>query len=140
MKHLILLTLFLICFAPTVNAQSPDIVSDPICFQVRNSQDFTMLGTIGTNFYVTPDGTKARHRSNFRLGAAGSVDRDGYPNDRAEFCSYGPFFAGRKLELTIRTLFPVFSCQTRLDMGEIVIKAKRNDDDSGYDYWAECFD
>lgn len=140
MKHLILLTLFLVFFAPTSNAQTPDIVTDPICFQIRNSQDFSMLGSIVTDYYTRPDGVKARHRSNFRLGAAGSLDDEGYPNDRAEFCSYGPFFPGRKLELTLRTLFPVFSCQTRLDMGEIVLKAKRNADDSGYEYWAECYE
>lgn len=117
-----------------------DIVSEPICFTIRNSADFTMYGNLGTDYYTTPDGVQARHRSNFQLFAAGSVDEDGYPSDRAEFCSYGPFFEGRKLELQIRTLFPVFSCMTRIDQGEIVLRAERNEDDSGYKYSAECYD
>ncbi|MFP4314005.1 MAG: hypothetical protein ACLFR0_06740 [Alphaproteobacteria bacterium] len=121
-------------------AQKPDIVSEAICFQVRNSMDFTMLGSIGTNYYTTPQGTKARHRSNFRLQPAGSIDEQGYPADRAEFCSYGPFYADRKLELTIRTLFPVFSCMTRIDQGEIVLRADRNESDSGYNYYADCYE
>ena len=118
----------------------PDIVKDPICFMVRNSADFTMYGNFGTDFYTNPSGGQARHRSNFRLEAAGSIDEQGYPADRAEFCSYGPFFPGRKLELQIRTLFPVFSCMTRIDQGEIVLRADRKSDDSGYDYYADCYE
>ena len=123
--------------AKQVGAQ--DIVSEPICFKVRNSADFTMYGNFGTDYYTTPEGAKARHRSNFQLFAAGSVDEEGYPSDRAEFCSYGPFFPGRQLELQIRTLFPVFSCKTRIDQGEIVLRAERNADDDGYKYFADCF-
>lgn len=118
----------------------PDIVSEPICFAVRNAADFTMYGNFGTDYYTTPDGAQARHRSNFQLKAAGEKDEDGFPADRAEFCSYGPFFEGRKLELTMRTLFPVFSCKTRLDGGEIVLHAERNADDDGYEYYADCYE
>lgn len=132
--------LLFIVFAAPAKAQQPDIVSEPICFQVRNSENFTMYGTIGTNYYTDPRGVQARHRSNFRLEAAGTIDEEGYPADRAEFCSYGPFFEGRKLELTIRTLFPVFSCITRLDQGEIILRAERNASDSGYNYFADCFE
>lgn len=122
------------------SAQKPDIVKEPICFMVRNSADFTMYGNFGTDFYTTPQGGQARHRSSYRLEAAGKMDEEGNPADRAEFCSYGPFFEGRKLELTIRTLFPVFSCMTRLDGGEIVLRAERKADDSGYDYHADCYE
>lgn len=121
-------------------AQQPDIVSEPICFTVRNSADFTMYGNFGTDYYTSPQGGQARHRSNFRLEAAGEKDAEGYPADAAEFCSYGPFFEGRKLELVIKTLFPVFTCKTRLDAGEIVLRAIRKADDSGYDYLADCYE
>ncbi len=121
-------------------AQQPDIVSEPICFNVRNAANFTMYGNIGTDYFTNTDGMKARHRSNFILEPAGSKDDEGYPSDRAEFCSYGPFFQGRKLELVMRTLFPVFTCMTQLDQGEIVLRAKRKADDSGYEYFADCFE
>lgn len=99
-----------------------------------------MYGNFGTDFYTNPSGTQARHRSNFRLEAAGSVSEEGYPTDRAEFCSFGPFFPGRTLELQIRTLFPVFSCNTRIDQGEIVLRADRKANNSGYDYSATCYE
>lgn len=88
--------LLVIGFSMSANAQmrpgEPDIVQDPICFQVRNSADFTMYGNFGTDYYINTSGTPARHRSNFRLEAAGSVHEEGYPTDRAEFCSYGRSF------------------------------------------------
>ncbi len=117
-----------------------DIVNEPICFQVRNSADFMLSGSIITGEYTRPDGIKTRHRSNFRLEEAGSTNEEGYPDDRAEFCSYGPFMPGRKLGVTVRTLFPVFSCNTRIDQGEIVLKAERKADDSGYNYSATCYE
>jgi hypothetical protein len=115
-----------------------EIVSQPICFTLRNTADHSILGTFGTNYYIATDGTQARHRSDFRLDKAGSKDEQGYPSDSAEFCSYGPFFADRKLELTLKTLFPVFNCYTHIEKGEILIKSKRKADDSGNDIWAEC--
>ena len=140
MRGLLITLLFALSFSSVAMAQEPDIVSDPICFVVRNSADFKMYGNLGTDYFTRPDGIKARHRSNFQLSAAGSYDDEGYPSDRAEFCSYGPFYPERKLELTIRTLFPVFSCKTRLDQGEIVLRATRKADDSGYDYFADCYE
>ena len=140
MKIVFVFMAFFLGFMPTAYAQGPDIVSEPICFQIRNTQDFTMYGTIWTDFYTTPEGTKARHSSAYRLEAAGTKDSDGNFIDRAEYCSFGPFYEGRKLEINIRTLFPVFSCKTRVDQGEILLQAKRKDDDSGYDYWLSCYE
>lgn len=144
MKRLFITALFVLGLGFPASAQmragQPDIVKDPICFQVRNSADFTMYGNFGTDYYTDPSGAVARHRSNFRLEAAGSINEEGYPTDRAEFCSYGPFFPGRKLELQIRTLFPVFSCKTRIDQGEIVLRADRKPSDNGYDYYADCYE
>jgi hypothetical protein len=117
-----------------------DIVQEPICFSVRNEAPYMIFGNIATSDFTRPDGIVARHRSNFRLEAAGGVDSEtGEPSDRAEFCSYGPFFEGRKLELVLRTLFPVFTCQTKIDQGEIVIKGFRKDE-GGAQTWAECFE
>ena len=123
-----------------VSAFAQDIVAEPICFAVRNEAPYTIYGNFVTDFYTDTDGTKARHRSDFRLDAAGSIDEEaGYPSDRAEFCSYGPFYPGRKLEMILRTLVPIFSCQTRLDAGEIVIHGKKKPE-GGTETTATCFD
>lgn len=115
-----------------------DIVSDPICFKVVNEADYTILGNFATSEFTRPDGVVSRHRSNFRLGAAGTKEKDGTPADSAEFCSYGPFYEGRKLELVLRTLFPVFTCKTKIDQGPLVIKG-RHKPEGGVETWAECF-
>lgn len=116
-----------------------DIVQEPLCFVVRSEAPYKVYGTFTTDYYTTPDGTKARHRSNFRLEEGGSVDPEkGYPTDRAEFCSYGPFLPGRMLHLTLRTLVPIFSCKTKIDQGEIVIKGYRKPE-GGTETWAECY-
>jgi len=116
-----------------------DIVSEPICFEVRNEAEYSVTGSFQTDFYTRGDGIRARHRSNFRLQAAGSVDDEtDLPSDRAEFCSYGPFLPDRKLSFTLRTLVPIFACQTRVDQGEIVIKGKRKPE-GGTETWAECY-
>lgn len=115
-----------------------DIVDEPLCFVVRSEAPYSTLGSLITAEFTRPDGIVARHRSNFRFEAAGSVDEDGNPSDRAEFCSYGPFMPDRQLELTLRTLFPIFSCKTRIDQGEIVIKGYRKPE-GGAVTWAECY-
>lgn len=134
----LILSLFLLPFSAA--AFEMDIVKDPICFVVKNESDVSVTGSIVTDYYMSPDGTKARHRSNFRMGKAGSKDEQGYPDDMAEFCTYGPFYPDRKLEFVIRTLFPVFSCITKIDQGPIIIHATRKADDSGYDYSAQCYE
>lgn len=117
----------LLLFIPFSAAAQPagEVVAEPICFVVRNEAPYTVYGSFVTELYTAPDGNQARHRSNFRLEAAGEKDENGYPADRGEFCSYGPFFEGRKLELTLRTLVPIFTCKTRIDAGEIVIQGRQ---------------
>ncbi len=136
------LTALIVVFLPfSVAAQDrvPDIVSEPLCFAVRNEAPYKIYGSFITDLYTnTETGSKARHRSNFRLDVPGSTDeKTGHPTDRSEFCSFGPFFPGRKLEMTLRTLVPIFSCQTRIDRGEIVIQGKRKPE-GGTETWADC--
>jgi hypothetical protein len=122
-----------------VPAQAQDVVPEALCFVVRNEAPYKVYGTFGTDYYVNPEGIKARHRSNFRLDEAGTKHpEEGYPTDRAEFCSYGPFYPDRKLDLVLRTLVPIFSCKTRIDQGEIVIKGFRKPE-GGTETWAECY-
>lgn len=107
-----------------------DLVSQPICFNIRNTASYTVMGSIITDYYPDPKGVEARHRSDFRFGKAGAKDDEGNYIDRAEFCTYGPFYPGRQLELVLRTIFPIFTCKTRVDAGDILIKGTRTPDGS----------
>ena len=141
----VLFSLFLGAFVSApVGAQDTDfvmdIVEEPICFTVKNEAAYEVIGSFVTNYYMRPDGVKARHRSNFRLDPVGTMHEEGYPLDAAEFCTYGPFYPDRKIEFVIRTLVPVFSCITRIEDGPIVIHGKRRDDDLGNETWADCYE
>lgn len=145
MKNIKQLIVIVMLFAPfyAAQAQNLDIVDEPICFLVVNKADHEINGHIMTDKYPRPDGLIDRHKENFRLQAAGSRDPEkGYPTDRVEFCSYGPFYPGRKLDLTIKTLFPVFSCKTRIDKGPILIHSEPRTEDvfGGVNMWADCYD
>jgi len=133
----------LVAFSPlSAQAQVPDgeIVSEPICFIVKNEAPYRVNGSFVTTYYTTESGSRLRHKSNFRLEPAGAVhETEGYPLDMAEFCSYGPFYESRKLEFVIRTLIPIFSCITSIDQGMIVIKGHRKPE-GGTKTWAECFE
>ncbi len=133
----------LLIFIPQLAAaqnENLDIVAEPICFSIKNEASYKVYGNFLTDYFTRPDGIKSRHRSNFILGKAGAIDaKTGNPADKETFCSYGPFLPNRQLTMTLRTLFPVFECKTRIDHGEIVIKGARKADDSGVETWAECF-
>lgn len=118
-----------------------DISAEPICFTVRNQATFSVIGMISTDYFTRPDGIRTRHRSNFRFQPAGSIDKKtGKPKDRQDFCTSGPFFPDRKMEIQLKTLIPVFTCKTRIDQGEIIIEGRRRADDSGVEMAAVCFD
>lgn len=103
-----------------------EVVTDPICFNVINNASYNVFGTFVTGVYTAEDGSKARHRSNFRLE----------PAQKSQFCTTGPFYEGRKLELVLRTLIPVFSCKTAIT-GDIQIYGRRKPE-GGTDTWAVC--
>ena len=85
-----------------------------------------VFGDVATNYFTRPDGIKTNHKSIFRLNS-------GY---KVEFCSSGPFYEGQKLELTLRTLIPIFSCKTAIS-GNIIIDG-RTLPEGGTETWAEC--
>ncbi len=123
-----------------VSARAQEIVNEPICFILRNEAPYKVYGSFSTDYYTRADGVRARHRSNFRLEEAGTTDeKEGYPLDAAEFCSYGPFYPDRKLDLTLRTLVPIFSCKTRIDQGDIIIQGHRKPE-GGTETKALCYD
>lgn len=139
MRRIFILGAILLVFIP-VSAVSQEITQEPQCFIVKNEAPYKVYGSFVTDYYVNPSGNKARHRSNFRLEEVGAVhEEEGYPLDMAEFCSYGPFYPDRKLELVIRTLIPIFSCKTRIDQGPIVISGYRKPE-GGTETTAACFE
>lgn len=115
-----------------------DISDAPICFVIKNEAPYMVYGDISTNYQENENGTKVRHTATFRLQKLGTNNDDGFPLDETEICSQGPFYPGRQLELTIRTLIPIFSCKTNIEIGEIIIKGKINDDGTTKT-WAVCY-
>lgn len=111
---------------PADGGPDGEVVTDPVCFNIVNRAPFTVFGTLVSNVYTAEDGSKAKHRSNFRLEEG----------QTAPFCTYGPFYAGRKLELVLRTLIPVFSCKTGL-YKDIEISGRRKPE-GGTEVWAAC--
>lgn len=132
----LIIPLLFLFSAPTF---AQDITASPICFIVKNEAPYTVYGDVSTDYIENQKGQKVRHTGSFRLQKFGTThqEEDHYL-DRSEFCSQGPFYPGRQLELTIRTLVPIFSCKTNIEQGEIIIKGKMNDDGTTKT-WAVCY-
>ena len=111
---------------PMVAGSEGEIVATPICFNVINKAPYTVMGGFSTNVYKTKDGIETRHRANFRLEK----------EQQTNFCSEGPFYAGRKLDLVLKSLIPLFSCRTAIT-GDIIIYG-REKEEGGTDTWAAC--
>lgn len=86
------------------------------CANLRNATNQEVMGVIRTAPYKF-QGSVDRHEGNFRL----------MPDENVVVCSTGPFYEGYKVDFTIRTIMPLFSCKTRLS-GDIVIRKKENED------------
>ena len=105
-----------------------EVDTRPTCFRVVNQAPYTVIGSLHTNYYVDKERRKARHTSNFRLDKGESKP----------FCTYGPFYEGRKLDLVLRTVMPIFNCKTMVD-ADIYLKGQINDDGTRKT-WAICLD
>lgn len=103
-----------------------EVTPQPICFNLRSDAPYTVYGTLVTNGYIDADGNQARHRSNFRL----------QQGDVRQVCTSGPFYDGRKLDLQLRSLFPLFDCRTAVT-GDIRIHGRRKPE-GGTETWADC--
>lgn len=103
-----------------------EVLSQPICTEMTNDSDVSMQGTISTAVQTLKNGDLARHRDNFKL----------MPGQTREICASGPFFEGRRLELVVRTMIPLFSCKTKIDR-KITLTA-RLDDEGIRRYSANC--
>lgn len=94
-----------------------EIVSKPICSAIINRSGQTIMGTLSTASQRLADGTNARQTNNFKLLSM----------EKKEFCTTGPFYEGRRIEIVLRTLVPLFNCKTKADR-EIFLDAKPNED------------
>jgi len=120
-----LIALFMIALGclshPTLAA---DVTPFEECATLRNAANQQVMGVIKTDAFKYK-GQIVRHESTFDL-------QDG---ETVEICSTGPFFPGYKVELTIKTIMPLFTCQTRLS-GEIVLR--RTEQDGFNVLYADC--
>ena len=109
-------------FIAVAYAQNEDVLlSDkPLCSTIENPNEYTVYGTIASEYYTLPSGEKTRHWENFKLG----------PSSQVEFCSTGPFFEGYRVQLMLRTLIPVFDCKTQLGKPIRIIMEKNEDGDT----------
>ncbi len=137
MRHLLFILLAL-CIFPDP-ALSQEVTPTPICFSIRNEAPYKVYGQVATDYYTTPDGVRARHTATFRFEKAGTTNpKTGNYQDRREFCSSGPFYPNKQLEITLRTLIPIFSCKTSIEMGELVIKGREKEDGTTKT-WITCY-
>lgn len=105
----------LACLLSPLNATAGEVTPFKECATLRNAAGQEVMGVIRTDQFIYK-GKLDRHEGNFNL-------KD---DETVTICSTGPFFEGYKVELTIRTIMPLFSCKTRLS-GEIVIRRKEQD-------------
>jgi len=113
--------LYLFFITPTYGA---DVSPFRECATIRNSANQQVMGVIKTDAYKFK-GEIRRHEKNFNL-------QDG---ETVEVCSTGPFYPGYKVELTIRTIMPLFTCKTRLS-GTIFLRRK---EENGFtNLYADC--
>lgn len=127
MKYLFALVLLLVPFT----ANAADIyTNDPQCAVIKNETTKNAFVAIRTDFYVKPDGKKSYYEEVLHLD----------PGNMQQVCAKGPFLPGYKVHLIIKSFFPLFDCQTRLE-GEIPIRDKPSETDSaGRDVYAVCVD
>lgn len=122
------LALFLIFLSFSHSAKADDLLSPTAqCATIKNDSAFTLNGSVRTAYGTAADGTKARHESNFRLPAGEST----------QACSTGPFYPGYQVELILKTLFPVFTCKTRL-AGTIYLRSERDEKNDRNKLYAVC--
>lgn len=93
-----------------------EVTRQPICSKLTNRSTVTIQGTITLAAQKLANGETHQFSENFKLS----------PNETQDVCASGPFYAGRRIDLTIRTLIPLFSCKTALGQ-EIFLDMKEVD-------------
>ena len=139
--RLFILGLLAIFLSPC-HANAQEITAEPICFNIINDSDQTIYGSVVTDYITRADGQKIHYDGTFRLAPKDTLDpKTGYRKDFSEFCTKGPFFPGRQLQITLRTLIPVFSCKTSVEANDVVVHSNEvmKDGIKTRKYWATCY-
>ena len=110
----------------TSSAHAAEVTPFKECASIRNDVGYTVMGVVRTAGFRTPNGQVQFHEGPFVL-------EDG---ENVVVCSTGPFYPGYKVELTLRTIMPIFTCETRLS-GDIAIR-KRETEDGITELYADC--
>lgn len=108
------------------SAEAADVTPFKECATIVNSANQQVMGVIKTESFMFR-GKLIRHEKNFNL-------QDG---ETVAVCSTGPFFPGYKVELTIRTIMPLFTCHTRLS-GNIYLRSKWDNENKVTLLYADC--
>ncbi len=123
----VLILLALLFIATPAQAAGELISPRPHCASIINATDAGLYGVVRTDYFTNAEGKRQRHESSFRLK----------PGEKRDACATGPFYPGYMVELAIKTVFPVFSCKTKL-RGTIEIKSERNKEGVNR-FYATCF-
>jgi hypothetical protein len=126
MKLSSLITVTLLMLLMPSLARAADVTPFKECGTLVNSAGQLVMGVVKTESFMFQKQI-IRHEKNFSL-------EDG---ETVEVCSTGPFFPGYKVELTIRTIMPLFTCQTRLS-GNIYLRKKWDDENDVFVLYADC--
>jgi len=110
MKNLCI-ALVICAFLTPLAAHAGEVTPFNECATLRNMSGQTIMGVVRTAPFKSTTGNVQRHEGTFRLEA----------EETAQVCSQGPFYDGYKVELTIRTIIPLFTCKTRLS-GDIYLR------------------
>jgi hypothetical protein len=101
---------FLVMIGPSSAQDRGEITTKPICGTIVNKAGQSVMLTIDTKAQRIESGDMVRHSENFKL----------LDEEEREICARGPFYEGQRLELTIRSLVPLFTCQTKIDKPVII--------------------
>lgn len=126
MKLSFLMTATFLTLLLPFTARAADVTPFKECGTLVNSAGQVVMGVIKTESFMFQKQI-IRHEKNFNL-------QDG---ETVEVCSTGPFFPGYKVELTIRTIMPLFTCHTRLS-GNIYLRKKWDDENGVNVLYADC--
>ena len=126
MKYISLFIALFVFLASSHIAQAADVTPFKECATIVNSAKQQVMGVIKTESFKF-QGKVIRHEKNFNL-------QDG---ETVAVCSTGPFFPGYKVELTIRTIMPLFTCHTRLS-GNIYLRSKWDEKNRITLLYADC--
>ena len=129
MKNAILSCLVLMILLPLSTHAEEIYTNEPRCAIFKNETKDTMFVGVRTDFYTKPDGTRSYYESVMKIRAG----------NMQQACVKGPFFPGYKVALMIKSFFPLFECQTKLQ-GDIFIREKPKASGEGRDFYATCIE